>query len=433
MSFLAPIARSAATAAGSKLIQKGSKEVTKKKMSKKKKAAIAVGGIYAGRQILGGEDAEPTAQNTGISTSDAASGAIELAGSQVGTAGNVGLTGLPIGTQIAQGGTVELSKGAGALAFAARVPADRAQLILRLGQIPGLYAKNQAPTPKFIQDMINGKDIVPRPADILALEKVQAFAEWSGTPVDNTVTKLIAQPALAQQYFGGGTGAARAVSSSAALGAELNDKFLDLFETKADPALVKAYTKEINALELKGTLSAQQKEDILLKYVQKKATDQFNLSQTGMTPGVVDKGALGRTVRNIRVAYEENGIPINEKQIYNKAVQSLRSPEAYKNVIDGVMMQAGTVMPAFKEYFSQGKTAREVLSPWINTRSQVLGIPADQIKVTDMYEVGSGPAPISIQDYKKQLYRSPEFKKTDAFKERSLGDLQTLLRAFNIG
>jgi hypothetical protein len=433
MSFLAPIARSAATAAGSKLIQKGSKEVTKKKMSKKKKAAIAVGGIYAGRQILGGEDAEPTAQNTGILTSDAAAGAIELANNQVGTAGNVGLTGLPIGTQIAQGGTAGFSKGSGALAFAALVPAERAQLILRLGQIPGLYAKDQAPTPDFVQRMISGKDIVPRSADFAALEAVQYIAEWSGTPVNNTVNKLIAQPEFARQFFNRGTGAAKAVSSSAALGAELNDKFLDLFETKADPALVKAYTKEINALELKGTLSAQQKEDILLKYVQKKAADQFNLSQTGMVPGVIDKGSLGRTVRNIRVAYEENGIPINEKQIYNKAVQSLRSPEAYKNVIDGVMMQAGTVMPAFKEYFSQGKTAREVLSPWINTRSQVLGIPADQIKVTDMYEVGSGPAPISIQDYKKQLYRSPEFKKTDAFKERSLGDLQTLLRAFNIG
>jgi hypothetical protein len=433
MSFLSPIAQSAATAVGSKLIQKGSKEVVKKKMSKKKKAAIAVGGIYAGRQILGGEDAEPTTQNTGISTSDAAAGAIDLAGSQVGTAGNLGLTGLPIGTEIKQGGTAGLSKGAGALGFAALAPAERAQLILRLGQIPGLYAKGTAPTPDFIQRMVSGKDIVPRPADFAALEQVQAFAEWSGTPVENTVSKLIAQPALAQQYFGRVTTAPKAVSSSASLGAELNDKFLDLFETKADPATIKAYTKEINSIELKGTLSAQQKEDILLKYVQKKATDQFNLSQTGMVPGVIDKGSLGRTVRNIRVAYEENGIPINEKQIYNKAVQSLRSPEAYKNVIDGVMMQASTVMPAFKEYFSQGKTAREVLSPWINTRSQVLGIPADQIKVTDMYDVGSGPTPISIQDYKKQLYRSPEFKKTDTFKERSLGDLQTLLRAFNIG
>jgi hypothetical protein len=50
-----------------------------------------------------------------------------------------------------------------------------------------------------------------------------------------------------------------------------------------------------------------------------------------------------------------------------------------------------------------------------------------------MYDIGSGAAPISIQDYKKQLYKSPEFKKTNAYKERSLGDMQTLLKAFNIG
>ena len=433
MSFLGPIAQSAATAVGGKLIQKGAKEVVKKKMSKKKKAAIAVGGLYGARQVLGGEDTEPVTGTTGISTSDANANALLEADNQVGMAGSVGLAGLPLGSTIAQGGTVQLSRGAGAKAFASLAPNERAQLILRLGQIPSLYPKGQAPSADFIQRMISGKDIVPRPADFAALEQVQAFAEWSGTPVENTVAKLIAQPALAQQYFGRVTTAPKAVSSSASLGAELNDKFLDLFETRADSATVKAYTKEVNAAELKGTLSAQQKEDILLKYVQKKATDQFNLSQTGMAPGVIDKGSLGRTVRSIRVAYEDNGIPINEKQIYNKAVQSLRSPEAYKNVLDGVMMQAGTVMPAFKEYFSQGKTAREVLSPWINTRSQVLGVPADQIKVSDMYEVGSGPAPISIQEYKKQLFRSPEFKKTDAFKERSLGDLQTLLRAFNIG
>ena len=167
--------------------------------------------------------------------------------------------------------------------------------------------------------------------------------------------------------------------------------------------------------------------------MQKKATDQFNLGQTGMVKGATDKGALGRTVRSIRAAYEDNGIPINEKDVYNKAVQSLRSPEAYKNVLDNVMMQASVVMPAFKDFFSQGKTAREVLSPWINTRAQVLGIPADQIKISDMYDIGSGPAPKPIQDYKKELYRSPEYKKTDAYKERSLGDLQTLLKAFNIG
>ena len=50
-----------------------------------------------------------------------------------------------------------------------------------------------------------------------------------------------------------------------------------------------------------------------------------------------------------------------------------------------------------------------------------------------MYDVGSGPAPLSIQEYKKQLYKSEDFRKTDAFKERGLGDMKSLFRALNIG
>jgi hypothetical protein len=96
-------------------------------------------------------------------------------------------------------------------------------------------------------------------------------------------------------------------------------------------------------------------------------------------------------------------------------------------------MQATAILPAFKDFFAQGKTAREVLSPWINLRSQILEIPEDQIKIQDMYNVGSGDKAMSINDYKKMLYASEEFKKTNAFKSRSINDLQTLLRAFNIG
>jgi hypothetical protein len=433
MSFLSPIVSAVSGAVAKKGAQEGAKQVAKKKISKTKKAAVLGGVVLGGKAIIGSDGKPVEAGATGISTSDANAAAMQQAGNLVGMSGQgVGLAGLPIGSEIAQGGKAQLSKGAGALQFAALQPADRAQLILRLGQIPGLYAKGQAPTPGFIQGMISGKDVVPRPQDFAALEQVTAFAEWSGTNIQNTVTKLISQPGLAQQYFGKITTTPKAVTSSKALESEFNNKFLDLFET-SDPALAKSYAKEVNKLESTTGISTQQKEDILLKYVQKKATDQFNLGQTGMVKGATDKGALGRTVRSIRAAYEDNGIPINEKDVYNKAVQSLRSPEAYKNVLDNVMMQASVVMPAFKDFFSQGKTAREVLSPWINTRAQVLGIPADQIKVSDMYDIGSGTAPKSIQDYKKELYRSPEYKKTDAYKERSLGDLQTLLKAFNIG
>jgi hypothetical protein len=344
------------------------------------------------------------------------------------------LSGLPKGTQIKGAGTATYEKGAGALKFANLSLDERATLLLRMGQIPGLYGTGLAPTPDFISKQIKSGSIVPRDVDFQALEKIAAISDWSGDTTDNTIVKLSSNRGMAEQFFGKVTPAVKAVTSYSAIEADLNSKFLDLFESKADTGLIKAYAKEVNALESsKSGITAQQKEDILLKYVQKKANDLYNLNQTGMAPGTTDKGALGRYVRSIRTAYDSNGIPINEKQIYSKAVESLRSQDAYKNVLDGVTMQATAILPAFKDFFAQGKTAREVLSPWINLRSQILEIPEDQIKIQDMYNVGSGDKAMSINDYKKMLYASEEFKKTNAFKSRSTNDLQTLLRAFNIG
>ena len=421
--------------AAKKGAQEGVKQVAKKKISTKAKVA-GVAGVVVGGKALIGKDGKPVeAGSTGISTSDANNAAMQQAAGMVGmSTTDLTLSGLPKGSTISQGGIAELRKGAGALQFAALPPAERAQLILRLGQIPGLYAKGQAPTPDFVQRMLTGKDIVPRPADFAALEQVSAFAEWSGTNIPTTVTKLISQPGLAQQYFGKVTTAPKAVSDSKALAAELNDKFLDIFETKAEPGLATAYAKEINKIESSRSISAQEKEDILLKYIQKKAENQYSVVLgTGMAPGAADKGSLGRRVRALRTAYDDNGIPINEKQIYNKAVQSLRSEEAYRNEIDNVTMQASVLMPAFKDFFSRGKTAKEVLSPYITLKSRITGIPEEQIKVSDLYEVASGATAMSIPDYKKMVYKSEDYRKSDNFKARGLGDLQAMLRTFNIG
>jgi len=377
-------------AVGSAILNKGAKKgaetVAKKKMSKTKKAAIGVGVVVGGKALIGKDGKPVEAGSTGISTSDANNAAMQQAAGMAGmSTTDLTLSGLPKGSTISQGGIAELRKGAGALQFAALPPAERAQLILRLGQIPGLYAKGQAPTPDFVQRMLTGKDVVPRAADFAALESVSMFAEWSGTNINSTVTKLISQPALAQQFFGKVTTAPKAVSDSRALAAELNDKFLDIFETKAEPGLATAYAKEINKIESSRSISAQEKEDILLKYIQKKAENQYSVVLgTGMAPGAADKGSLGRRVRALRTAYDDNGIPINEKQIYNKAVQSLRSEEAYRNEIDNVTMQASVLMPAFKDFFSRGKTAREVFSPYISVKSRITGIPEDQMTYTKL-------------------------------------------------
>jgi hypothetical protein len=360
-------------------------------------------------------------KSTGTSASDFATDAEK--GITVGQSNNEStLSGLKSGTEIKGGGKAELQKGAGANAFAVLEPTDRAALLLNLGRIPNLYSPGTAPTPDFISKMLKDGYVVPRMEDFAAYEKIIAHAEWAGDTPDNSIIKFANNPRLAEQFFGKVSSVPRAVTSPAALQAELNSKFLDIFETKADSKLAKEYAREINNLEsTKAGAGTQQKEDILLKYIQKKA------NELGALPGTADKGSLGRVVRTIRNAYDDNGIPTNEKDIYSKAIQSLRSKEAAQNIIDGIMMQASTVMPAFKEGYTRGESARQQLSPWINTRAQILGISPDQIKTSDMYEVGSGPVAIPIPEYKKLVYKSEEYRKSDGFKTRSLNDKQALI------
>jgi len=425
MSSLVPIAKTVA-----KVIPK----------SKKGKAAVVVGGAV-GVSAFKDKNKTPK-ESTALTPSVDALNANAPAGSE---SGKTTLLGLPYNTPVKAGTSgfpgvpyrldytgptytnADAIKGDAQKLLAGKSAPEKAALLVRLGQIPNLYPSGQAPDLAYVQSM--GNRIVWRPADALALESILFVQDQLGDPTENvTIDNLLSNPKLASKFFGQVTTKAKATTSLAAIEADLNSQFLDLFETKADPGIVKAYAKEINALELSPAgITAQQKEDILLKYVQKKA------NELGTIPGATDKGSLGRVVRSIRSAYDENGLPFNEKDIYNKAVQSLRSPDAYKNVIDGIMMQASTVMPAFKDLFAQGKTAQEVLSPWIYTRANILGVPAETIKVSDMYEVGSGSAPLSIPDYKKLVYKSEAYRSSDAFKARSLADTRTMLRAFNIG
>jgi len=412
------------------------KTVAKKVIPKSKKGKVA--GVVAGAVGVSAvrDKNETPKQPTALTPSVDALNANAPAGVST---DNKGLLGLPIGTPIRAGTsgfpgvpyrldytgptytTASANKGDAEKFLANQSATEKAALLLRLGQVPNLYPSGQAPTTAYVQSM--GNRVIWRPADATALESILGVQDQLGDATPNvTLSNLISNPGLASRYFGRVTTQAKAVTSLAAIEAELNATFLDLFETKVDPKLVKSYAKEVNTLEASPAgITPQQKEDILLRYVQKKA------NEVSVIPGAIDKGSLGRVVRSIRSAYADNGIPTNDKDIYNKAVQSLRSPDAYKNVLDNIMMQASLVMPAFKEGFGRGENARAQLSPWINTRAEILGISADQIKTSDMYEVGSGPVPISVPEYKKLVYKSEEYRKSDRFKIRSLNDKQALI------
>jgi hypothetical protein len=418
-------------------------KIAKKVIPKSKKGKVAAIGAAAVGINLKNKGNKPAV--TAMTASQDAQNANAPAGE--GTGKNNTLNNLPVGTQIKAGTTGFPGipyradyKGtsyttSSALAgdaekyFATQNAPEKAALLLRLGQIPNLYGTGMAPTAKYVADM--GNRIIWRDADAKALEGVLRVQDQLGDATTNiTLSNLISNPNLASKFFGKVSGTTKAVTPLSQIQADMDSTFLDLFESKADIGLVKAYAKEINALELSGTgASKQQKENILLKYIQKKADNVYSIGGVAAT----DKGALGRTVRDLRAAYEDNGIPFDDKQIYNKAVQSLRSPDAAKNILEDIGMHASIIMPAFKEFYARGKSAREVLSPYISVRSQILGIPEDQIRVKDMYEVGSGAVPLSLQEYKAQVYKSNEYKQSDNYKSVTLGDTTAMLRAFNLG
>ena len=383
-----------------------------------------------------------------VSTEALAAGGTVTQGT--GTGAKTGLTGVPVGTPVRTGEgfkvpflgpvpTYQVTRYAAGDGFKAFTQLDNEQkidLLRKLAQIPGLYATGKAPTAALLSGMAVTKMISARPEDIAAIEKVMFYSDSIGEDYSTSVNKFYDNPKLAQNIFDiKGAGTKVSVTPSEALYAEIDSKFQDFFTTKVDKDTAASYTKTIQAIETrrKSGLTAQEKQDILLKYVQDKASVIF--ASATKEPGslLMQPGALGQSFRDIKAAYENNGIPVNDKMLYKDSLNAIRSPQAYANVIDGINMQASVIFPAIKDFILQGKKARDVLSPYISTYSRVFGIPEDQVNMSEMYDVASGDKLVSLKDYNSGLYKKPGYKLTDDYKNKTTSDVQSLLRSLQIG
>lgn len=363
----------------------------------------------------------------------------------------VGLDGRPLGSSIYVGQT-QSRQGTGSTiitkqtqytstsameTFAGLSNQDKADLLVRLAQIPGIYRPGQAPTPERIIAM--GNAIVPRQEDVDALTKVMTYSDKVGEDYNTSVSKFFYDKNLAAQYFGtGGAKSGPSVTPSDALIAELNSNFLDIFNAAPDKKTAEAYAKEVQQLEVKqkGGISAQQREDIRLKYIQNSASLRYKTvkgTEDTADDALLQQGALGTTVRTLRQAYSNNGIPINESEIYKKAIQATRSPQALQNILNVTKQQAQALFPAFKDLIAQGADVADLVSPYASVYSQIYNKPISQLKPSDFYDVAAGDKPISPSDYKKSLYARPDFKDTDTYKDKKQSALSAIVRAFGIG
>lgn len=392
----------------------------------------------------------PSADATNVSP-----GALAAGGSApIGTTGiKAGLDGRPIGSQIYVGQTPGQYVG-GTLAppvvitkrtqytdisamdaFAGLSNQDKANLLAKLAQIPGIYKDGTQPT---IQSLIAmGNAIAPRKADIDALTKVMRYSDTVGEDYQLSVDKFYTNKTLAASYFSV-PGKGPAVTPSAALVSELNTQFMDIFNAGADKKIAAAYAKEVQQLEAKqnGSISAQQREDIRLKYIQNAAATRYKTAMS--TPDTKDdallqEGALGMVVNQIRSAYANNGIPANDAEIYKKAIQGVRSEQALANILNITKQQAKSLYPAFKDLIDKGAEVSDLISPYANVYSKIYGKPVSQLKASDFYEVAAGDRALSPAEYKKILYAKPEFKDTETYKNTKQGALTAIVRAFGIG
>lgn len=315
--------------------------------------------------------------------------------------------------------------------------AEKANLLAAMGQIPGLYAKGQAPTLDFIKKM--GNAVTLRPQDYTALGTMMKQADQVGETYSQTIMRFVSNPSLAEQAFGKvtTTGKVIPVTSPDALIADMTSKYLDLFNIAPDKKTAVAFANEINkaqkAAGAKGfTLSQQEQEDIFLKYVQNDAKKRYAAAK--LTPDTADdmaleQGALGAVVRRIRQAHADNGIPTSDRIVYSEALKGIRSEQALQTTLDNIQLQAATQFPAWKEDILKGASVKTLLTPYVASYEKLYG---KTPKVTDFYEVASGTAAIPVTEWEKAQWKKPEFKQTEYYKATVNNDLRAMAQAFGV-
>ena len=373
-----------------------------------------------------------------VSAADAAAAKnVPTGGPKAGT--KVGVTGLPVGTPINVGqqevredgryrGTTsataktQYAVGDGMSKLLAMDNPQRVQLLSVLSQIPGLYPKGRAYTAKQLQSVAAGELVAIREEDAEALEKVMQFADTVGVTYDVAAQRLFNQPNIAASFYGYTPPKGPKLIPEKSLVAEISDKFQNTFDVNVPQGVAKKYAAEVRAAQAKGEgLSAQEREDILLKYLENEAGNL--MKQEGFQP----RGVLGSYITQLRQEYYENGLPMDENRIYKMAVKSLRDPQELENNRQKVRQRAELVFPPLREYIARGESVRDVLSPYIRLKASIFEMNDADINPSDMYDVMDGDKLKNINDYKKSLYQSPEYTKTQGYKQRVVSDTRGLL------
>lgn len=219
------------------------------------------------------------------------------------------------------------------------------------------------------------------------------------------------------------------VSSIGEATAEFQNEFLNVFGAKAPKDLSAAFAQELRNLQASRTtkrlgknediiiqgVSPQERKDILNKYLKNYATQQITLASTGdpKAQAVLQRGNFGLTLTTLKNAYSDNGLPINFQTLSKIATESTLNPDTLKANINLINMQAKTLFPALADKIDKGYTAKQLLTPYINARANILEEDPDTVDLKTLTDVAKDPKSLmNLYDYEISLRKDPKWRYT---------------------
>ena len=221
------------------------------------------------------------------------------------------------------------------------------------------------------------------------------------------------------------------VSSIGETTAEFTKAFEAAFGAAAPKKLMAAFSAELRSLQagrttakVKGKsgvdivtqgVSAQERENILNKYLNSYATNLTEAAQNGDVIAIasLQKGNFGVNLTTLKKAYADNGIPFNQKALMTTAIDVTLKPEKLTANLNLVNLQAKTYFPALADKIKDGYTVKQLLSPYINTRANVLEEDPEMVDLKSLQGIAKDPKNLmSLYDYEVSLRQDPKWRFT---------------------
>jgi len=251
---------------------------------------------------------------------------------------------------------------------------------------------------------------------------------------------------------GGDSMPSTTISNKAALGTQISTEFQNMFADAVPEYIKTAYAQEINDLQIsratksktvngkKITVSSavteQEQKNILNKYLKQYANEKINLANSGNAVAMasLQKGNFGITYTTLKNAYDQNGIPVNLQSLAKDTVEASLNPERQKSILNLINLQAKTYFPALADKIDSGYTVRQLLSPYLNTRANILEEDADSIDLKQLQNVAKDPKGLmGLYDYEVSLRKDPKWKGTKNALDTLGGLARDMTKMFGLG